>query len=784
MRDIMLSMTRPATIRFHGISHLEGGKLDGIHLLWSPPFPTGHSLDGYTIIRRRARGEKAQHCFELTPAQLSEARTVGFVALPDAIVWAVAKDPDNLVHSLWTYRAELVARHSVVTITAAFVKAAFIGTVDGAVIGGAAFIGSSVTLAGSNIGVVWLITDNTKASARLCGDVPQDREWSQERPIVKNLQVPFASVNPAVASATDGLALAKSRAAPEAFVGDFEEVARYADAALSRPGGVAAMRIMSQKPGEGGNAWDVSPYGLAIASTLLAPWRRGWGQSHLDQDGLTPGDAYDYRIIGTIPRRDRDEAAFDLHTVPRGYRLPRHFRWGTALVWTDVPPVVRAIETTGGDPATFRKGFDTRRLTLVLDSPTPRIIIDALPGSTVHAKGYRYGTAVGSASAASGPRTLLDFGVDVDTVVIEAHMAVAGIIPLPLDPALDPDAPVESSQTIYDVHYVPTPPPGAPATIAVTNLSDPARTAARGVHETNRGFAIQWDAPPAIDPAALPYLPWSATAPPTEVSHYILERTWHGAPFAPAHGDGLQVSGRNAPTATDTPGWGFDVLAAFPPANAAPSSHADVVTAVEVFEPDVLAYGDDVTYRVRSVDAIGRLSSPRTSAPTPLRKHMRPPPPTTPPASEPVNPDDVPISGVQVALYQHDDPDLTDAQRATAGGSDVVVVRWGWGPHQRELDPDVTEFRIYRHGAPLTAMDVKPTGVPSATLSGWNLPVMREPPRRRRRVRRAHRRARRRLPDHGPRRRDHRHPRPRPERRRPFAGTISGAVHRQPHHLG
>jgi len=710
-------------IRFHGISRLEGGKLDGIHLLWSPPWPTGHSLDGFTIFRRSARGDKAQHCFDLTPAQLAEARALGFVALPDAILWAVARDPDNPLRSPWTYRAELVTRHSIVTITAPYAKAAFIGTADGAVIGGAMFTGASVTLAGSDIAVVWLITDSARTSARICGDVPNKREWSQERAIVKNLQVPFPSVNPAIASAADGRALAASRAAPEPFVGDFEEVARYADAALGRPGGVAAMRIMSEKPGDGGNAWDISPYGLAIAPTLLTPWRRGWGLSHLDRDGLTRGDEYDYRIIGTVPRRDRDEAAFDLHTVPRGYRLPHFFRWGTALVWSDVAPVVRAIDTTGGDPSTFRKGFDMRRLTLMLDSPTPRIIIDALPGSTVHAKGFRYGAAVGSANATSGSRTLLDFGADVDTVVVEAHVAVAGIIPLPLDPSLDPDEPVEISQTIYDVRYVPTPLPDAPATIAVTNLSDPARTAARGVHETNRGFAIQWDAPPAIDPAALPYLPWSATAPPTEISHYILERTWHGAPFAPTHGDGVQVSGRNAPTATDTPGWGFDVLAAFPPANAAPRSHADVVTAVEVFEPGVLAYGDDVTYRVRSVDATGRLSSPRTSAPTPLRKHVRPPPPTTPPTSGPVDLDDVPISGIQVALYQQDDPDLTDAQRAAAGGADVVVVRWGWGPHQRALDPDVTEFRIYRHGAPLTAMDVRPAGTPSATPSGWNLPV-------------------------------------------------------------
>jgi hypothetical protein len=706
-------------IRFHGISRLEGGKLDGIHLLWSPHFPTGHSLDGYTIFRRRARGEKARHCFELTQALLSQARSAGFVALPDALVWAVARAPSD---PLWTYRAELTARHSMVTITAPTAKAAFIGTSDGAVIAGAAFTGSSVTLLGSDIAIVWIVGDNAKLQVRICGDVSSAREWAQERPIVKNLQVPFPSVNPAVSSAAAGRALAASRADPEPFAGNFDEVTRYADAALSRPGGVAAMRVMSEKPGDGGNAWDVSPYGLAIAPTLLAPWRRGWAMSHLDRDGLVDGDAYDYRIVGTVPRRDRDEALFDLHTVPRGYRLPRHFRWGTAQVWTDLPPVVQSIEGTGGDPATFRKGFKTRRMTLLLDVPTPRIIIETLPGASVHAKGFRYGAAVGSVNAASGPRTLLDFGAEVDTILVEAHLSIAGIVPLPIDPALDPDEPVEISQTIYDVRYVPTSPPDAPAIIAVTNLSDPARTAARGVHETNRGFAIQWDAPSAIDPAALPYLPPSTAAPPTEVAYYVLEHTWHGAPFTPVHGDGLQVSGRNAATATDAPGWGFDVLKAFPPANAVPSSHTEFVTAIEVFEPGAIRYGDEVTYRVQSVDATGRRSAPRTSAPVPLRKHVRPPPPTTP-ATAPAAPDDVPVSGVRVALYQHDDPDLTTVQRAIADDTDMVVLRWGWGPDQRALDPDVVEFRVYWYGAPLTAIDVRPTGAPVATGFGWNLPV-------------------------------------------------------------
>ena len=86
-------------------------------------------------------------------------------------------------------------------------------------------------------------------------------------------------------------------------------------------------------------------------------------------------------------------------------------------------------------------------------------------------------------------------------------------------------------------------------------------------------------------------------------------------------------------------------------------------------------------------------------------------------------PGDVPASGVEVRLLQSDDPDLTPAQHALAGGADVVTLRWGWGPDQRALDPDVTEFRIYHHGSALTALDVTPNGTPSAAGTGWSLPV-------------------------------------------------------------
>lgn len=709
-----------AAMRFHAVARLDGGKLDGIHLLWSPPWPTGHSLDGFTIYRRGARGEKDQFCLELTTAQLAEARQFGRLWLADALVWAQAKDPDD-PDAVWTYRIELVRRHSVVTVTSPEARAAFVGTADGTVVAGAAFAGPTVVLRGSDLGIVWLVSGFSRASAEVCGDVPDEDQW--DTAIVKNLQVPFGSVNGAVPTAADGRVLADGRAAPEVIAGDFDDVSRYADAALRRPGGVPAMRVVSEKPAKGGEAWDVSPYGLAVAPTLFAPWRRGWGLAHLDQHLLVPGHRYDYRIVGTVPRSDRDELLFDLHTVPRGYRLPRSFRWGTAVVWTDQPPVVVAVDTVGGTPSTIRKGFEVKRLQLALDAPSRYVMVELQPRGQVSARGFRNGTAVGSVSVASGLRTLLDFAAQVDAVVVDGDLAVSGIAPHALDPALKPDDPVTVAQTIYDVEYGPTSPPDPPSLVQATNLSDPTRTAARGVLDTGRGFEVVWTAPPSIDPAAQAYLPASVSAAPTEVAYYLLDRTWAGRPFTPADGDGVQVSGRNAPTGTETPTWGMDLLATFPPAGAAPSSHAPLVHAVEVFEPAVLRYGQDVTYRVRSVDAIGRPSSPTSAVPVPLRTYVRPPAPTTPPRSAPADPDAVPPAGVQVALLQHDDPDLTAAQAATAAGGDVVVLRWGWGPEERELAPDVAEFRVYRHGSALTAIDLVPAGSPTASGGGWSLPV-------------------------------------------------------------
>ncbi|MGH8544603.1 MAG: hypothetical protein ACREX3_13445, partial [Gammaproteobacteria bacterium] len=215
--------------------------------------------------------------------------------MPEARVWSRAH---HRLKGVWTYRIELLSRHSLVTISGGPAQAVFAGLVDGTVLCGDVFAGPSVTLRGANIGVIWIVTDSMDGSFEICGDV-SERDWGEWQPIVRNLQVPFASVNPAVVTTGDGLTLAKSRAQPDPLDGNFDEVSRYANAALSRPDSVPAFRVISERPGGNGNAWDVSPFGLAIAPTILPAWQRGCGFAHIDRDRLIPGARYDYRIVGS-----------------------------------------------------------------------------------------------------------------------------------------------------------------------------------------------------------------------------------------------------------------------------------------------------------------------------------------------------------------------------------------------------------------------------------------------------------------------------------------------------
>lgn len=709
-------------LTLHAISRIEGGPHDGIHLLWSPPYPTGHSLDGFTIWRRATKGRLKPQCWDLTAAVLDEARMLGVTHVGTLTVWARPRSGKPGSGQEWTYRVDLGTTTDRVDLTGTACVCAFAAR-DTAIVDGQAFTANLCTLRGSDIGTVWVVTKSTKASFKLCIDQADASAWAQLRPIVSNLQVPFRAVNASVTTEAQERALAASRAAPDPLAGSYTELSQYANLALARPDGIPAFRVVAGRLGGAQNHWDLAPYPLSIAAIAIAEWHRALGFAHRDHADLVPGNVYDYRIAGTVPRADRDEQRFDFHTVPRNYRLPQCFVLGPVTVWTGAPSEVVA-ESINGSPAVLRKGIKFTNLFLDLPVPTRRLVVDGSSSNPVTARGFMLGAHVGDVAVVLSTRSAFDFPAPVDRIELDGEGFLVGLVPQPLAAALDPKEPVEISATFFGVAYVATPSPPPPDALQVVTIGDPSRTARVGAPDANRGFEVSWRPPLAIDATLAPWWPVDAGSYlPTAIARYRIERRIGTGGFTPSKGtDGLHIGTRVVQTVTDTPAWGFDVLRAFPPMGTGGTPTDERVRATEVFERAQLDYGDSATYRVRCVDAVGRESVPAVAPPAMLRKFTRPPPPTSPPI-DPAVPADTPRSGIQVRLIQADDPDLTPEDAALAAGSDVVVVRWGWGLEERQLDPYVTEFRLYEHHAALVELTASLSGTVAAAGTGWSVPV-------------------------------------------------------------
>ena len=714
---------------FHAVSELSGGKLDGIHLIWSPPFPTGHALEGFTIERRLGERPDGSHCFSLASADLDRARRLGVLFLPDATVWAT---PNNQVEPLkgpWTFRVDLAQRHDTVDIAASQGLAGFAARADGKVIAARAFSGGACRLAGADIATVWVVLKTIDAPVQICGDLRDRAVWDGAKVIVAGLQMPFQAVNPSLASVDDEHQRAIEQAQPEGVGGVFDDLSRYANVALRRPFGSAAWRVSVNDPTAEASDWDTLPYGLVTALSASSPLRRGLGLGFIDHFNLTPGQAYDYRIRGKVPRADRDEQRVDFHTVPRGYALPSRFALGDVVLHVTPAPVVEADTATSGTLTALRKLIPFKRLRLSLPTPTTRLVVDGRSNGPLDIVGLRAILPVANLSVTLGQRTLLEFAAPVDEVILKGDGALVGLVAAPLAPGLDPKEPVEITAAVYGVVFAPGAPPPPPTAIDVDNLGSATRAARRGQRDDHLGFEIAWDPPGTADPSVLAMWPADAqSAPPTEVAGYVLERAAGGVPFAGLQGsDGLHFGARNADPVTQAPAPGFDLLAAFPPADRVGIAGDLRTRAIDVIEDDEIALGTDVTYRVASLDVIGRRSTPIASPPLQLRKLTRPPTPIAPPPPSDLPPD-LPLlaqpNGIGARLLQSDDQDLTDAERARiAAEGEVVVLRWGWGPDQRELDPHVTEFRVYDAAGRLIEILARVTGPATPTGTGsWRVP--------------------------------------------------------------
>ena len=104
-------------------------------------------------------------------------------------------------------------------------------------------------------------------------------------------------------------------------------------------------------------------------------------------------------------------------------------------------------------------------------------------------------------------------------------------------------------------------------------------------------------------------------------------------------------------------------------------------------------------YRIRAVDAAGRISGTETlSAVVRLEKHIPPPLPTgpQPPPGLDASGHLLGPTGPRARAIVKGAKGLTPADIATLGAhQNAIVLEWGWRQSERDLDPNTAEFRVY-----------------------------------------------------------------------------------------
>ncbi len=593
---------------------------------------------------------------------------------------------------------------------------------------------------------VLLYTRERASAIRVCADVPRTEEetrkaWANAVTIAKNVNFPVRAVNPALASASDERQLADSRLLAGETIDQaaFEAMTRLLDdAATVDPDVVPVWSTTLTRTDLKDEFVEVRTWAYATLPKLDAQWRRMLGLGYLDAGaGLTVGNAYDYRVIGRFRRRDVAEELLGFHAVPVGTALPATFALGDVLLTT---PWGRTVEMTpSAGPAdlevTGRKGirlddpgFFGGVLRIELPTPVMRLALDVDPGHSLKYTADSSATLVGLPAATfsdavpASAHAVLDFTTPVDTVTLDGNGMFYGLR-IGADPAADPDDVFTIAQEIAGVVYESTPDPDPPSLVGAENLQVPPSVAPVSGHPppSPLGFRVTWLPPAAGGMPGWP--PDLAAAPPFDVLAFGIERRRvdTNGPWIEIAPDTAFMGSRGTQHTPVSLYPGQDLLSVFPEWRPPQPPVSPLMEAEDQLERTGAdpPPGSTHRYRVHSIDAIGRRSTPADSAVVRLEKHTPPPQP----AGRQDTPANTPAPlGVTARVLQASDPALPTADRTLLGAAaTAVVIEWGWTQEQRDRDPYTTEFRLYWDATPPDQIDGELTGTPTPAGANWTM---------------------------------------------------------------
>jgi hypothetical protein len=573
-----------------------------------------------------------------------------------------------------------------------------------------------------------------------------DTVWASAPYIVKGLTLPIHEADPTLATPAAEYAAATSRLIPGETLSaaDFGRLvpslrAATAAAAAGRSGErIVLVRSNTDDPYE-----EMAFEAQLSALTVHPKARRVLGFGYADRAGLTPGNAYFYRVTGRFRAEDLSDDIYDVHLAPSATSLPQFFtirgmgvRFQTpvSVVLDPAPPASGTsgvsrrgirIDTTGFDFSWLSPSFGVWSAIFDLPRAVTDIVLEVAPGHSFQFAGGDMWGLFGPPTGAvpPGPRAALHFAAPITQLRLSGKGTLYALR-LP-----------SGSTGLVDVHayafatFTAQPLPDPPTVLSVSNLQQPPAVITGPIDESTSvpprpplGFELTWlpattggvgvwpddlDAGPPLD--AIGY----------NIEHRPVTLPATFGPWDPVQGDdNFTVGSRDAtqPTVRLEPGMDFGQV--FP--RIRPRDPGDGFT---LHLSDVFGVKDPATgavrpaeppgsyhqYQIRAVDAVGRVSAGWTlSNEIRLEKHIPPPLPVDPQTGTTPSPSPIDAHnhfshppGPTARVIVKGAPGLTAADIALLGAhQNAILLQWGWRQQERDLDPYATEFRVYTQPPP------------------------------------------------------------------------------------
>jgi hypothetical protein len=563
-----------------------------------------------------------------------------------------------------------------------------------------------------------------------------DALWKSAPYIAKNLTLPIRETDLALATPADEYARAKSRlVGGESLVqNDFNRMATTMRAPASAASGRSGETISLMRS-DVAQSYEELPFDVQLGALSLHPkTRRMLGFGFADQKKLVNGTAYMYRITGRFDRADLTDTIYDVHRVPASTLLPAAvairditLRFQTPVkVMLDPVPSSSAlhaasrrgirIDTTGYDRSWLIPSYDVWSAIIGFPAPVSIVVLEVSEGNSFSYAGglpWAFG-APPLTPLPAGSRIELTFG----SPILELRLAGTGTlyaIRLPSGAAGIEEIHTYVGPVVFTAQPLPVP----PLSFTIANLQQLPVTLMGPIDESTPvpprppvGFRLTWlpsiaggfgawpddlDAGPPLD--AIAYV----------IDHRRVELPATYGPWEPISGDdNLTMGSRDLTPPTVRLEYGCDLDALFPAVRPRTPGAGLTLRASDVFgEKDPTTnvvrplepFGSHHQYQIRAFDAVGRISATAMlSNVERLEKHVPPPMPVgpQPPPQLDENGRLSGPTGPRARAIVRDAPGLTAADIALLGGhGNAIVLEWGWRAQERDLDPSMSEFRVY-----------------------------------------------------------------------------------------